>query len=139
MYVAEQGSLKLVRRNDNIWDSLGMMYGFLSSSQGGWPLLSSEGRYMGAAAWGDSNRLTNPYYPQLRDVFVLGSEGRIFLNRSLANWHRGGCEAPYTKRLAAMIGAPVLPKGMWHPDAVLRVEDIAHILDLPLTEVANDA
>ena len=125
-YVAERGSLRMLYRNDNIWDSLGMMYGILSSSQGGWPLLSSEGRYMGAAAWGDSNRLTNPYYGQLRDVFVFGSDGRIFLNRSLANWHRGGCQAPYTKRLARMIGEPILPKGMWNPDAVLRVEDIAH-------------
>ena len=125
-YVAEQGSLRMLFRNDNIWDSLGMMYGILSSSQGGWPLLSSEGRYMGAAAWGDPNRLTNPYYGQLRDVFVFGGDGRIFLNRSLANWHRGGCQAPYTKRLARMIGEPIVPKGMWNPDAVLRVEDIAH-------------
>ena len=125
-YVAHRDSLRLLFRNDSIWDSLGMMYGIMSSSQGGWPLLSSEGRYMGAAAWGDSNRLTNRYYGQLRDVFVFGSEGRIFLNRSLANWQRGGCSVPYSKRLVRMIGKPILPKAMWHPDAVLRVEDIEH-------------
>ena len=125
-YVAERGSLRLLYRNDSIWDSLGMMYGIMSSSQGGWPLLSSEGRYLGAAAWGDSNRLTNPYYGQLRDLFVLGSNGEIFLNRSLANWQRGGCSVPYTKRLVRMVGEPVLPRSMWHPDAVLRVEDIEH-------------
>ncbi len=125
-YIGHQGSLKLLYRNDSIWDSLGMMYGILSSSQGGWPLLSSEGRYMGAAAWGDSDRATNPHYASLRELFVLGSEGRIFLNRSLANWHRGGCAAPYTKRLAQMIGEPILPNSMWDPDAVLKVEDIEH-------------
>jgi carbamoyltransferase len=125
-YVADRGSLRLLYSNDSLWDSLGMMYGILSSTQGGWPLLSSEGRYMGAAAWGDSNRLTNRYYGQLRDVFVLGSEGRIFLNRSLANWHRGGCAAPYTKRLVRIIGEPILPGGMWHPDAVLNVDNIEH-------------
>ena len=125
-YVAKNGALELLHKNDSIWDSLGMMYGIISSSQGGWPLMSSEGRYMGAAAWGDSNRLTNRYYSQLRDVFVFESEGRIFLNRSLANWQRGGCSAPYTKRLSKMIGEPILPKGMWHPDAVLKVEDIKH-------------
>ena len=125
-YVAHRGALRLLYRNDSIWDSLGMMYGIMSSSQGGWPLLSSEGRYMGAAAWGDSNRLSNPYYGQLRDLFVLGRNGEIFLNRSLANWQRGGCSAPYTKRLVRMVGEPVLPKNMWHPDAVLRVEDIEH-------------
>jgi len=125
-YVARSGSLRLLYRNDGLWDSLGMMYGIMSSSQGGWPLLSSEGRYMGAAAWGDPNRLTNRYYGPFRDVFVLESEGRVFLNRALANWHRGGCSSPYTKRLVQMMGEPILPKGMWHPDAVLRVEDIEH-------------
>jgi carbamoyltransferase len=125
-YVAHGGALRLLYRNDSIWDSLGMMYGIMSSSQGGWPLLSSEGRYMGASAWGDSNRLTNRYYGQLRELFVLGSDGQVFLNRSLANWQRGGCSAPYTKRLARMVGEPILPRGMWHPDAVLRVEDIEH-------------
>jgi len=125
-YVAEHGALKLLDKNDNIWDSLGMMYGLISSSQGGWPLMSSEGRYMGAAAWGDSNRLTNKYYSRLRDVFVFENHGRIVLNRTLANWHRGGCSKPYTKRLAQMIGEPILPKQMWHPDAVLKVEDIKH-------------
>lgn len=125
-YVAEHGELKLLYKNRSLWDSLGMMYGMLSSSQGGWPLMSSEGRYMGAAAWGDANRLTNRYYSQLRDVFVFESEGRVLLNRSLANWHRAGCSAPYTKRLSAIVGEPILPKAMWQPDAVLRVEDIQH-------------
>jgi carbamoyltransferase len=125
-YVAERGALRLLYKNDNFWDSLGMMYGLLSSTQGGWPLMSSEGRYMGAAAWGDSSRLTNRYYSDLRDLFVLGSEGRVLLNRALANWHRGGCSDPYTTRLSQILGEPILPKAMWHPDAVLRVEDIEH-------------
>jgi len=125
-YVAERGRLSLLDKNDNFWDSLGMMYGILSSSQGGWPLLSSEGRYMGAVAWGDSERRTNRYYGALRELFVLDREGRVLLNRSLANWHRGGCAAPYTKRLCEILGEPILPKAMWHPDAVLKVEDIRH-------------
>lgn len=126
MYVAEAGKLTLLHKNDNIWDSLGMMYGILSSSQGGWPLLSSEGRYMGAVAWGDSNRLTNRYYPQLRELFVLERGGRVLLNRSLANWHCGGCADPYTQRLSEIIDEPIPPKRMWNPDAVLKVEDIRH-------------
>ena len=125
-YVAEKGALRLLQKNDSLWDSLGAMYGMVSSSQGGWPLLSSEGRYMGAAAWGDQSRDTNRYYKGLREIFVLESDGRVLLNRSLANWHRGGCAAPYTKELSRLIGEPILPKDMWHPDAVLRVEDIQH-------------
>ena len=125
-YIAENGALRLLQKNDNLWDSLGGMYGMVSSSQGGWPLLSSEGRYMGAAAWGDQSRDSNRYYKGLRHLFVLESEGRVLLNRSLANWHRGGCSVPYTKELSRLIGEPILPKDMWNPDAVLRVEDIRH-------------
>jgi len=125
-YLAEHGALRPIYRNDNFWDSLGMMYGVLSSSQGGWPVLSSEGRYMGAVAWGDSDRRSNRYYRPLRGLFVLESEGRVFLNRSLANWHCGGSSAPYTKRLSEIIGEPILPKRMWNPDAILKVEDIQH-------------
>jgi carbamoyltransferase len=125
-YVAENGKLRPFEKNDSIWDSLGQMYGILSSSQGGWPLLSSEGRYMGAAAWGNLDRLTNPYYSRLRDIFVFESEGRVYLNRSLANWHRGGCLRPYTQELTEILGAPLLPDQMWDPDAVLSVEEIAH-------------
>ena len=126
MYVAQRGELRLLGKNDNLWDSLGMMYGIVSSSQGGWPMLSSEGRYMGAAAWGDPSRGTNRYYKKLRDLFVLESDGRVLLNRSLANWHRGGCSVPYTPQLVQIIGEPILPKDMWDPDAVLRVEDVEH-------------
>lgn len=125
-YVAENGNLRLLYANDSIWDSLGLMYGMLSSSQGGWPLLSSEGRYMGAAAWGDTDRLTNRYYGQLREIFALESEGRVYLNRAVANWHTGGCEKPYKQRLIEILGPPMLPDQMWNPDAVLKVEDIAH-------------
>ena len=134
-YVAEHGALRRVFRNDNIWDSLGMMYGILSSSQGGWPLMSSEGRYMGAAAWGDANRAGNRYYRALREVFVLADDGRVLLNRSLANWHRGGCSAPYTRELAAILGPPIPPEDMWHPDAVLDVADVRHA---PITKERVD-
>jgi carbamoyltransferase len=130
-YVVEQGTLRLLQKNDGFWDSLGQMYGFLSSALGGWPLLSSEGRFMGAAAWGNLNRLTNPYYSRLRDIFVFESEGRVFLNRALANWHRGGCLQPFRQRLTEILGAPLLPDQMWDPNAVLRVEDIAHA---PITQ-----
>jgi carbamoyltransferase len=125
-YVAQDGQLQLLYKNDSFWDSLGLMYGIISSSQGGWPLMSSEGRYMGAAAWGNADRATNRYYAALRDVLVLAPEGRVLLNRALANWHRGGCVDPYTRRLAAILGDPILPRHMWNPDAVLRVEDIRH-------------
>src|SRR6185436_19251555 len=62
LFVTENGQLRCLRDNASFFDSLGIFYAVISSTQGGWTSLSSEGRYMGAAAWGDGDRLTNPYY-----------------------------------------------------------------------------
>ena len=71
----ENGAMRQLYCNDSMFDSLGAFYSVISSTQGGWTWLSSEGRYMGAAAWGDMNRATNPYYARLRDVLHFG-DGR---------------------------------------------------------------
>ena len=57
LYVVEHGGLRKLYCNDSMFDSLGAFYSVISSTQGGWTWLSSEGRYMGAAAWGDMNRV----------------------------------------------------------------------------------
>lgn len=123
LYLGRAGRLELVYGNRSVFDSLGQMYMYLSATQGGWPPLSSEGRFMGAAAWGEQDRLTNPYYRQLREVMHLAPGGEIKLNRALADWHRGGLVRPYTKRLAEIIGPPIPPSRMWNPDAILNVDD----------------
>ena len=48
-------------------NSLGIFYAVISSTQGGWTWLSSEGRYMGATAYGNNDRKSNPYYAALKD------------------------------------------------------------------------
>src|SRR5438445_4578356 len=93
--------------NDSVFDSLGAFYSVISSTQGGWTLLSSEGRYMGAAAWGDGDRLTNPYYQQLRELFYFHTGGELYLNRALANWPRKFLAEPYTRALAELLGPPI--------------------------------
>lgn len=126
MYLAEGGRLRCLWRNESLFDSIGIFYSAISSSQGGWTPLSSEGRYMGAAAWGDNDRLTNPYYRMLREIFHFGPGGEILLNRRLANWVRAGDLRPYTRELEAILGPPVPPERRWNPDAVLSVEDVKH-------------
>lgn len=127
LYEARDGHLTLLdARGTTPYDSLGTLYGILSSTQGGWPVLSSEGRYMGAAAWGDGNRLTNRYYRRLRQIVYFGSDGEVRLNRALANWTRGGLAEPYTEGLIDILGEPISVEQMWHPDAVLNVEDVRH-------------
>ena len=126
LFVAENGRLRCLRNNNSLCDSLGAFYSVISSTQGGWTVLSSEGRYMGAVAWGDRNRLTNPYYRRLRQIFYFGDEGQVFINRSLANWHLGGEREAYSQALREAIGEPIPPDKMWNPDAVLRVEDLEH-------------
>jgi carbamoyltransferase len=109
-----------------VFDSLGAFYSTISSTQGGWTWLSSEGRYMGAAAWGDMNRASNPYYNRLKQVLHFGQGGEIRLNRSMANWYADPFDHPYKPSLIEILGDPLRPDQLWNPDAVLRVEDIHH-------------
>lgn len=126
LYTVENGQMRRLYSNDSMFDSLGMFYSVISSTQGGWTWLSSEGRYMGAAAWGDMNRATNPYYSRLRHVLHLGEGGEIKLNREMANWHSDPSEIPYKQPLIDILGEPLKPEQLWNPDAMLRVEDIHH-------------
>jgi carbamoyltransferase len=122
LYVAEQGRLRNVRQNQSVFDSLGFFYTIISSTQGGWTGMSSEGRYMGAAAFGNGNRRTNPYYAPLRQIFSLEPYGQVYLNRALANWPSGGARKPYTPELVRILGKPIPPAELWNPDAVLSLE-----------------
>jgi carbamoyltransferase len=129
LYVTEAGKMRLLRCNNSVFDSLGAFYSVISSTQGGWTWLSSEGRYMGAAAYGDGNRQMNPFYKPLREVFNFEPDGQVYLNRALANWHCDPFHKPYTLELTRILGEPIPPEKMWNPDAVLRVEDIHHAAD----------
>jgi carbamoyltransferase len=126
LYVVESGEMRQLYCNDSMFDSLGMFYSVVSSTQGGWTWLSSEGRYMGAAAWGDMNRASNPYYSRLKRVLHLGDNGEILLNREMANWYYDPSFNPYKAPLIEILGEPLKPDQLWNPDAVLRVEDIHH-------------
>src|SRR5580700_10471193 len=81
LYVCENGVMRELYCNDSMFDSLGAFYAVISSTQGGWTLLSSEGRYMGAAAWGNYDRNTNPFYAPLREILQLAPNGEVFVNR----------------------------------------------------------
>ena len=126
LFVAEDGRLTKLRANFSLCDSLGAFYSVISSTQGGWTSLSSEGRYMGAAAWGDNNRTTNCFYRRLREILHLGPDGEVLVNRSLARWHLSGELHPYQPALKEMIGDPIPHDRMWNPDAVLNVNDVEH-------------
>jgi len=126
LYVADDGAMRQLSCNDSMFDSLGAFYSVISSTQGGWTWLSSEGRYMGAAAWGDMNRASNPYYARLRELLDLGEDGEVRLNRALANWYCDPFDHPYKAALIDILGPPLKPHQLWNPDAVLRVEDIRH-------------
>jgi carbamoyltransferase len=126
LYVCEAGRMRRLYCNNSIFDSLGVFYSVISSTQGGWTWLSSEGRYMGATAYGNNDRNTNAYYAALKPIFNLAPDGEIFLNRDLANWQRDILDKPYSDELTGILGEPIAQKDMWNPDAVLRVEDIRH-------------
>jgi carbamoyltransferase len=125
-YLAQGQSIGRLYSNRSLVDSLGVLYGVISSTQGGWTVNSSEGRYMGAAAWGDSNRLTNKYYRRLREVVHLAIDGEVKVNREMCGWHLGGLFTPYQPALEQILGEPIPLDRMWNPDAVLSVDDVAH-------------
>ena len=126
LYVVRSGAMQRLYSNDSMFDSLGAFYSVISSTQGGWTWLSSEGRYMGAAAWGDMNRATNRYYARLKQVLQFEAAGEIRLNRAMANWYADPFQHPYKQALIDIMGEPLRPDQLWNPDAVLRVEDIKH-------------
>lgn len=126
IYLATGNELKVLRKNFSMMESLGAFFSIISSTQGGWTTLSSEGRYMGAAAWGDGSRLTNRYYRGLREVFRFCPEGEVQINRVFANWHKCGELEPYGEPMKKLLGEPIPPEKMWNPDAVLRVDDVQH-------------
>jgi len=126
LYVANNGAMRQLHCNDSMFDSLGAFYSVISSTQGGWTWLSSEGRYMGAAAWGDMNRASNPYYVRLKGVLDFGNDGEVRINRAMANWYCDPFDHPYKPALTEILGRPLKPDQLWNPDAVLRVEDIQH-------------
>jgi carbamoyltransferase len=126
LYAAQHGAMRALDCNDSVFDSLGAFYSVISSTQGGWTWLSSEGRYMGAAAWGDMNRASNPVYARLKQVLDLGENGAVKVNRTMANWYCDPFDHPYKAALIEILGEPLRPDQLWNPDAVLRVEDIHH-------------
>lgn len=126
LYVANCGAMRRLYCNNSMFDSLGAFYSVIASTQGGWTWLSCEGRYMGAAAWGDMDRKSSPYYARLKQVLQFGAGGEVRLNRALANWYCDPFDHPYKRALIDILGEPLKPGQLWNPDAVLRVEDIRH-------------
>ena len=125
-YLCEGARMQRLFCNDSVADSLGIFYSVISSTQGGWTWLSSEGRYMGATAYGNNDRATNAYYKALKPILVLGDNGAVHVDRDLANWQCDILHHPYKPGLIRILGEPIDYKQMWNPDAVLRVEDIQH-------------
>lgn len=117
LFKAEGDRIDLISRNTRA-NSLGVFYMLCSSLLGGWAALSAEGRYMGAAAWGNNDRLTNPFYKRLSEFFHFAERGQVFCNSAMADNAFAGLEA---------IVGPFVPfDKIWNPDAVLNVDDIRH-------------
>ncbi|HEY1929258.1 MAG TPA: carbamoyltransferase C-terminal domain-containing protein [Caulobacteraceae bacterium] len=117
LFKACDGRVELLKRNYRA-NSLGVFYMLCSSLLGGWAALSSEGRYMGAAAWGNGDRLTNPFYRQLRQFFHFADGGQVFANTAMT-------EDNY-RVLEDLVGPFVPMNDIWNPDSVLNVDDVRH-------------
>ncbi|MBU0758483.1 MAG: carbamoyltransferase [Nanoarchaeota archaeon] len=123
--------LEKVYENKSLFDSLGVMYSVLSSGIGGWKRLSSEGRLMGLAAYGNNNRKTtgpekdqqeNLYYKQLKEAVLIKKSaddkgnGIIQINRNLINVCREGVLKPWSESLIDILGEPISERQLRNPD-----------------------
>lgn len=117
LFKAQNGAIELVKRNHRA-NSLGVFYMLCSSLLGGWSPLSSEGRYMGAAAWGNGDRLTNPFYKRLRQFFYFAEAGQVFANSTMTKDEYAGIDE--------LVGPFVAIDDIWRPDAILNVDDVQH-------------
>jgi len=109
-HLGREGRLHALGGNESFWDSLGHFYAFTSSAFGGWPIHVAEGRWMAAAAFGETRRETNPFYPAVRALLVLGRDGSVRVDRRRARWHQAGARGPFAPAFleeleAAMDGA----------------------------------
>ena len=98
LYVCEDGRMTQAYCNDSVFDSLGLYYAVISSTQGGWTWLSSEGRYMGATAYGDNDRKQQP--------LLRAAQGYL---RAAEGWPRRAQSRP--RQLAAQHRARALYRG----------------------------
>ena len=113
LYVVENGEMRRLYCNNSIFDSLGMFYSVISSTQGGWTWLSSEGRYMARCSLGRTIRASNPYYARLKESWQLSGNGEVRLNRAMANWYRDPSIHPYKAPLIDILGEPLKPDQLW--------------------------
>jgi carbamoyltransferase len=117
VYISENARPRREYSNRSLIDSLGILYSSVASALGGWKRLSSEGRLMGLSAFGDMNRETNPFYPDLRHILRLGSDGSVEINRALLNVARGGALDPFTDALKEILGEPTREDDLWDPNS----------------------
>ena len=117
LYKAVSPEIELIKRTPRE-NSLGVFYMLCATYLGGWSALSSEGRYMGASAWGNNDRLTNSFYKQLRQFFYFSANGEIFINSTMADNEYAG--------LQEIVGPFLSVEEIWNPDAVLKIDDIKH-------------
>lgn len=126
LFKADGCDLDVIKRNCRA-NSLGVFYMLCATMLGGWSALSAEGRYMGAAAWGNGDRLTNPFYRQLRQFFLYREDGEVFVNSVMT-------ENEYAS-LQEIVGPFLKMEEIWQPDAILNVDGIAHS---PITQQRVD-
>jgi len=113
VYLARNQHLMQLHQNRSFWDSFGHFYGLISSSFGGWPIGSAEGRWMAAAAFGNQDRGTNRYYRALRGLLHGGENGSILIDRTLANWHVSGAVRPFSQRFLHALGGQSAIEAGW--------------------------
>jgi carbamoyltransferase len=129
-YLARNQRLSQLHQNRSFWDSLGHFYGLVSSSFGGWPVGSAEGRWMAAAAFGNQDPGTNRYYGPLRRLLHSGENGSILIDRALAHWHVSGAVRPFSRKFLDALGGLRAVEAGWEGLSFQPASRVPELADL---------
>jgi hypothetical protein len=131
-YVAHRGRAPDCVQDDSIWISLDDVRHHERSQQGVLAAAEQRGRYLWARLLGGATRAVSAIRPTT-DSFAAtvsssAGNGELILNRSLANWQRGGSSRDLHddgRLVRDGLARPYCPRTMWHPDAdAAESEDI---------------
>lgn len=111
--------------------SLGLLYSTITAYLG-FSVNNSEYKVMGLSAYGDTNRVTNPYYEKLKSVMRVKEDGSYKMDLSYFAYHYA--DRMPSEKLCDMLGGPINPRGGSIND---RHKDIAAALQMVTEDVVT--
>jgi len=129
LYGVGEGNKINLKKEIKFPSSLGLLYSTITAYLG-FTVNNSEYKVMGLTAYGDMNKKSNPYYPKLKEVIDVKSDGSYRLDMSYFDFHFKN-RMP-SKKLCRLLGGPVRKK---EAEILQKHKNIAAALQLITGEI----